>query len=146
MRIDTTKPNRSGIALIIVLLIVMVFGILAGTFAYTMKVETKLARNASHDVELEWLGRSGMELAKYILAQESTGPNAMCDSLRQRWAGGPGDSNSPLAEIPMENFKLGNGAFSVKITDLDRKFNINMANEEILRQALMVLERDGAAR
>ncbi len=138
MRIKIPR-TPAGIALIIVLLMVMVFGILAGAFAYSMKIETKLARNASHDVELEWLGRSGIELAKYILAQESTGPFAMCDSLKQRWAGGPGDTNSSLAEIPMDNFPLGNGSLSVKITDLDRKFNINVANDVILRQALTLI-------
>src|SRR5438093_4939022 len=45
--------GRSGIALIIVLVIIVALGILAGGFAYTMKVETKLARNASFDVEFE---------------------------------------------------------------------------------------------
>ena len=68
--------RQAGIALIITLLIVMVFGILAGGFAYSMKVETKLARNASHNVEAEWLGRSGIELARYILAQEAIGLGA----------------------------------------------------------------------
>lgn len=130
------QPARRGIALIIVLLMVMVLSILAFRFATLMKVETKLARNASHDVEMEWLGRSGIELAKYILANESTGPFAMCDCLKQRWAGGPGESNSPVASIPMENFKLGNGTFSIKIVDCDRKFNINVANEAILNEAL----------
>jgi type II secretory pathway component PulK len=85
-----------------------------------------------------------MELAKYVLSQESTGPFGMCDSLMQRWAGGPGDSNSALAEIPLENFKLGNGTISLKITDLDRKFNINLADEVILRQGLTLIGVDAA--
>jgi type II secretory pathway component PulK len=53
------QPNRtrrhSGIALIIVLLVITVLAILAGGFAYSMKVETQLARNASFDDELFWL-------------------------------------------------------------------------------------------
>ena len=52
-----------------VMLIVVVFAILAGGLAYTMKVETTLARNSSWDMELEWLGRSGIEMAKYVLSQ-----------------------------------------------------------------------------
>ena len=38
-----------------------------------MKVEIKLARNASSEAELEWLGRSGVEDARWILAQQFAG-------------------------------------------------------------------------
>ena len=66
-------PRPAGIALIIVMIIVVVFAILAGGLSYSMKVETKLARNSSWDTELEWIGRSGIELAKYVLAQPGQG-------------------------------------------------------------------------
>jgi hypothetical protein len=141
MKIPRSSP-ASGIALIIVLIVIMVLGILAGGFAYSMKVETKLARNASHDVEMEWLGRSGIELAKYVLASDATGPFAMCDCLNQRWAGGVGDTNSALADIPLDNFPLGRGSIGIKIIDLDRKFNINLADDVILRQALILIGVD----
>src|SRR4051794_29680073 len=72
-----SRANRqSGIALIIVMLMTVVLMILAGGFAYTMKVETKLARNASVDTDMEWLGRSGLEMARYILAMEGNSPGA----------------------------------------------------------------------
>ncbi|MBN2507871.1 MAG: general secretion pathway protein GspK [Verrucomicrobia bacterium] len=141
----TPRPSpASGIALIIVLIVIMVLGILAGGFAYSMKVETQLARNASHDVEMEWLGRSGIELAKYILATEMNepGPFQGVDCLENRWAGGMGNSNSVLMEIPMDNFPMGRGSFGIKIIDLDRKFNINLADEVILRQALILVGVD----
>ena len=48
MRIHLDQ-RRSGIALIIVMIIVVVFAVLAGGLSYSMKVETKLARNASWD-------------------------------------------------------------------------------------------------
>ena len=50
--------KNSGIALIIVLIVIVVLGILAGGFAYTMKVETTLARHASFSSELDWIGRA----------------------------------------------------------------------------------------
>ncbi|MBI3192749.1 MAG: hypothetical protein HYZ36_08795, partial [Pedosphaera parvula] len=62
-----TSHSRQGIALILVMMVIFVLGILAGGFAYSMKVETKLARNAGDESELEWLGRSGVELARYVL-------------------------------------------------------------------------------
>jgi type II secretory pathway component PulK len=132
-----------GIALIIVMVVMVSLGILAGGFAYSMKVETTLARNANNDAELEWMGRSGIELAKYILSQPRQGG---VDALNQKWAGGTGDTNSPAAEIPMDSFSIGRGTISLKIVDHERKFNINTAprNSEILRQALILVGIDAA--
>ena len=53
------EPREHGIALVIVMISIFVLTILAGGFAYSMKVETRLARNANSETELEWLGRSG---------------------------------------------------------------------------------------
>ena len=114
MRIHPQKRS-AGIALIIVLVVIVALGILAGGFAYTMKVETKLARNASFDVEFEWLARSGIELAKYVLGQNSMGPQGQVDSLNQKWAGGPGSTNDPLGDLPLGNYQLGNATIAVKI-------------------------------
>ena len=138
--------SQSGIALIMVMLIIVVLAALAARFAFTMKVETKLARNASFDAEFEWLGRSGVELARYVIAQEGLVPGGgQVDSLNQKWAGGPGASNSPVAEIPLDNYQLGIGSFSVKIVDCDRKFNINVADEVILRQAMTLIGVDAGS-
>ncbi|MBI3848909.1 MAG: general secretion pathway protein GspK [Verrucomicrobia bacterium] len=140
-------PPQQGIALIIVMVTIFVLAMLAGGFAYSMKVETKLARNAQNEAELEWLGRSGVELARYILAQQMAIPSEPYDSLNQKWAGGPGgfgDTNSILADISLENNELGNGRFSLKIVDQERKFNINAADEMLLRQALILIGVDAA--
>jgi general secretion pathway protein K len=139
-----TLPSKrnSGIALIIVLIVIVVLGILAGGFAYTMKVETTLARHAMFSSDLDWAGRAGVEVSKWILAQSTTGPNGQFDSLKQKWAGGPGETNDILAEIDLKNYPLLapdgsiDGTLSIDIKDLDRKFNINRADEVILDQAL----------
>jgi general secretion pathway protein K len=139
------RRHSDGIALIIVLIVVVVLGILAGGFAYSMRVETMLARNASLDADLEWLGRSGVELAKYVLGEEASGPGGQFDSMMKKWAGGPGDTNSPVAAVSLDHYELGAGSFSVKIVDNDRKFNINVADEVILKQALTLIGVDAAA-
>ena len=112
----TVAPqNQTGIALIIVMISITVLSILAAGFAYSMKVETKLAMNANSETELTWLGLSGVELARYVLAQSLRCPY---DSLNQKWAGGPGsdcETNGSLGGITLENRELGNGKFSVKI-------------------------------
>jgi general secretion pathway protein K len=133
------QPSTRGFALIIVMLVIVVFSGLAAVFAMSMKVEMQLARNIDSESEMEWLGRSGVELARYVLAQQLNCPNEPYDALNQKWAGGPGGNcvtNGPLADISLDQVQLGRGKFSVKIVDLERKVNINFANREIIQQAL----------
>ena len=139
------QRSRSGIALIMVMLIVVVFAVLAGGLAYSMKVETKLARNSTWDTELEWMGRSGIELAKYVLAQPRQAGQPF-DALNQIWAGGTGETNDALDGMSLTDNHLGHGTFSVKITDADRKFNINLAPQapDVMNQALILMGVDGA--
>ena len=49
---------------------ITVLAMLAGGFAYSMKVETRLARNVNSEAQLEWLGRSGVEYCRWILAEQ----------------------------------------------------------------------------
>src|ERR1700751_5740426 len=92
--------SESGIALVIVMISIFVLTILAGGFAYSMKVETRLAHNANSETELEWLGRSGIEKARWILGEQLKIAQEPYDGLDQVWAGGAGGigtSNSALA-------------------------------------------------
>jgi len=140
------RPRPRGIALIIVMVAVFMLAALVGAFTYSMKVETKLARNDSYDTELEWLGRSGVEYCRWILAQQLTCPTPY-DALNQTWAVGQpaGDcgTNGPLASVISE-VHLGQGSFTWKITDCERKFNINslVNSPEVLNQALIIMGVD----
>ncbi len=136
MNLTLRTQSRSGIALIIVMLVIMVLAVLAGGFAYSVKVETTLARNASHDADYEWFGRSGVELARFVVAQSMQIPTEPYDALNQKWAGGPMGTNEALAAVSLTNVTLGAGTFNVKITDCERKVNINAADPIILGQAL----------
>lgn len=139
-----------GIALIVVLIVVVVLGILAGGFAYSMKVETTLARHTMFSSELDWAGRSGVEIAKWVLSQSSAGPAGQFDSLKQKWAGGPGETNDPLSAVDLKNyhFTMLDGkeiaTLSIDIKDMDRKFNVNVADEIILKQALTLIGVDAS--
>lgn len=142
------RPPRQpppGIALIIVMIAVTVLSIMAAAFAFAMKVETKLAQNSNSETELIWLGRSGVEYARYILAQQLAIGNEPYDGLNQVWAGGPGGmgtSNSVLAGLSLKDYRLGDGRFSITIKDLERKFNINVAEQNILEQAMRLVGVD----
>lgn len=142
---STPHQANAGIALIIVMVSITVLSLLAAAFAYSMKVETKLAMNANSESELISLGKSGVALAQWVLAQQMTITQEPYDSLNQKWAGGPGSmmtSNSPLAEVTLDNIKLGHGSFSVKIVDNERKMNINMADRLLLEQAMQLIGVD----
>jgi general secretion pathway protein K len=139
------KKSDSAMALIVVMIAIFVFATLAARFALSMKVETKLAQKADDEQQLLWLGRSGVEYARWILSQSASIPSEPYDSLNQIWAGGPGgpgETNSPLAGISMDNFPVGDGTISIKITDLERKANINTANTEMLQQTLTLMGAD----
>lgn len=134
------SQSRSGIALIMVMMVVTMLAALAAGFAISMKVETKLARNASMDTDLEWLARGGIETAKYVLSLS----NPAVTHLGQAWAGGSLETNEVVQSLVGPEVPLGNGSFRLTIEDLDRKLNINNADEEILRQALIVVGVDAS--
>lgn len=141
------KSSTHGIALIIVMIVITALGILAGGFASAMRIETKLARNSSFENELEWLGRSGVEFARYVLVEHMKVTHEPWDSLNQKWAGGPLGTNEVLELLSLENNRLGPGTFSVKIIDLERKFNINGINDRnafVLDKALSMVGVDPA--
>ena len=102
----TPRHNSDGIALIMVMCAIFVLSALAAGFVLSMKVETRLAQNANSEQQLLWLGRSGVELARYVLMQHPQGEPF--DSLNQKWAGGTGslaESNSVLSSLSTERFR-----------------------------------------
>jgi general secretion pathway protein K len=149
MRIRRRQRNHSGIALIVVMIIILLLGILAGGFAYTMRVELTLARNARLEPDLEWVGRSAVEYARYVLAQQTMIPDEPYDSLNQKWAGGPGSvysmTNEVMAQISLTNNELGDARFSLRIEDMERRFNINVADPNVLQSALSLIGLDPAS-
>lgn len=137
---------QRGIAIVIVMVCVFVLSALAAIFASFMKVEMRLATNSNNEAEMQWLGRSGVELARYVLGQQLMVPNEPYDSLNQKWAGGDCETNDLLADVQLKDVPLGDGKFSVKITDTERKFNINLAlgNDALLQQAMILIGVDAA--
>jgi len=138
------RHQPAGIALLIVMCAIFVLSILAAGLAYSMKVEGTLAQHADTDQRLVWLGRSGAELARWVLVQETT--TQPFDSLNQIWAGGTGsmgETNSPLHGIDLKNYTIGDGTVSLNIIDLDRYANINSpTGAPLITQALTLMGVD----
>jgi general secretion pathway protein K len=145
----TPRHNSDGIALIMVMCAIVVLSILAAAFAYSIKVETRLAQNADSEEQLLWLGTAGVQRACWILSQHP--PGEPYDSLNQKWAGGSGslaESNSVLSSVSLDNYPVGDGTVSIKIIDLERKVNINTAiypaNSQMILQALTLMGVDAS--
>ena len=139
------KAPRQSFALIIALLAVFVLSANVAVLWYSMRVDMKLAGESQYEPNLLWLGQSGVELARYVLAQEAAIPNEPYDALNQIWAGGPGgigESNSVLVGISLDHFPVGDGWVSVKIIDEERKANINTVTPQFLNQALTAMGAD----
>lgn len=129
------------------MLVIVVLAVLAGGLAYSMKVETRLARNSSFDSDMENLGRSGVELARYVLSMHMRIPEqGAYTALNQKWAGGPATTNELLVWIELEGNQLPPGEFSIRMTDMERKFNLSAIRDErysaILQRALEMMGVD----
>jgi hypothetical protein len=145
MKISVRQP-AAGVALLIVMCAIFVLSILAAGLAYTMKVESRLAMTADTNQRLVWVGRSGVELARWVLAQEAT--TQPFDSLNQVWAGGTGsvgETNSALNGFSLNNFPIGDGTVSLKIMDNERFANINSAGTPEITQALTLMGVDAGS-
>jgi general secretion pathway protein K len=144
MNIFTARKTR-GFAVIFVLVAITVLSIMAGLFAFSMKVETRLAANANNDEQLLWIGRAGVDRACWILALEGQVPFT---DKNQIWAGGPGEgpeTNSALNGISLDNFPVGEGTVSLKMTELESKINVNRADAPLLQQVLTTMGVDANA-
>jgi general secretion pathway protein K len=143
MKIYLQPEKKRAFAVVAALVAVVVLTLLAGAFAYSMKVETRLAANANNDEQMLWLGRAGVELSCWVLSQETKQPY---DSLNEIWAGGSGtgpETNSPLMGLSLTDYPVGSpnpvGTVSLKIIDLERKININSAPAPLLQQVFTTM-------
>jgi general secretion pathway protein K len=119
------KKSRGGFALILVMLTIITLTALVGSLAVSMNTEVRLARNSDYDVELEWMGRSGIELAEFALANKCASQKNI-DALNQFWAGGTAPCSNDIPQISLKDVQMGQGKFSVTITDMERKWSINL--------------------
>jgi general secretion pathway protein K len=127
--------------LVLVMLTIIVLSAIVGSLAISMSTEIRLARNTDYDAQMEWMGRSGIELARYALANKCPEQKSI-DALNQFWAGGTSPCSNDVENIPLRNVPLGPGTISVTITDMERKWDINLVanprnpQKEILQKAL----------
>ena len=121
--------HQRGVALLIVMLLIFAMAVIVTAFAYTMKVEGRLATRTQSESETDWMGRSGVEMAKWVLSLSRQIPGEQTyDGLNQFWAGGVGPTNiadNPFEGVSLKDVPLGDGTISIEISDAERYLNIN---------------------
>lgn len=122
-------PGQRAVALLMVMLLIFAMAVIVTAFAYTMKIEGRLATRTQSESETEWMGRSGVEMAKWVLSLSRQIPGEQTyDGLNQFWAGGQGMTNvadNPFEGVSLQDVPLGDGTISIEIVDAERHLNIN---------------------
>ena len=144
-RLQGATGRQRGVALLMVMLLIFAMAVIVTAFAYTMKVEGRLATRTQSESEMEWMGRSGIEMAKWVLSLSRQIPGEQTyDGLNQFWAGGVGPTNiadNPFEGVSLKDIALGDGTISIEIVDAERYLNINSIatrNPQLLELILQI--------
>ena len=116
VRGQPTSPQR-GMVLVIVLWIVTLLAVMAGGFAYSMRVETRLATTAVERAQARALAEAGMA---YALAWQ------LDPELQKQWPpnGDPHD------------WMFGGGRVRIEVTNASGLVNLNNAGSDLLKALL----------
>ncbi|MBN2053731.1 general secretion pathway protein GspK [bacterium] len=142
--------RQRGVALMMTIWVLVLLGIMAAQFAYSMRLEMEVARNYKDEVQLYYLSLAALELAVaeilspytattlsangevIFVRDQSDLPGGETDEnyYYDMWGQLGGDSAEFINSIShfighRSQFKLNNGILSYTITDEDGKFNIN---------------------
>jgi general secretion pathway protein K len=111
LKILKARQRGSGIALILVVFLLALLIVIVSSFAYSVRVDHRLARNRADDLQVTEIAYAGLELAKAMLRADQA--DNKHDWLGDKWS-------TPLAPVKIEGATL-----TVEIVDEDRKLNIN---------------------
>ncbi|HRY14963.1 MAG: general secretion pathway protein GspK [Candidatus Competibacteraceae bacterium] len=111
-------PSHRGMVLVIVLWIITLLAVMAGSFAYSMRVETRLATSAVERAQARALIEAGVA---YALAWR------LDSQAQQQWP-----ANGDLHE-----WAFGGGRMRVRVEDAAGRISLNNADPRLLRQTLL---------
>ncbi len=115
------KSDKSGVALILVLWIMVILIAIVAEFTFSMRTELNITRNFMEEEESYQLALAGIEQAKLEIL---TAKKPFYVYMNEEGILVFGEENIS----PVRQGKLENGMFSYKIIDEDRKLNINTAS------------------
>ena len=121
-----------GIALVLVISVLAIVGIMAVSFAFTMRLELKAAANYLESIRASYLSQAGITYAQQILKED----NRDIDSFEDKWAAiftggdidndGDGQADSKWLNVQDEEGE-DIGRYAVLVRDETSFLDINMA-------------------
>lgn len=120
------RSRQNGVALVLVLWVITLLAVIAGNFAFSMRGETRIARNLISTAQARALAEAGLQRAWFELMKPPT------DSLR--WQ----------ANGVSHEFEFGGGVVRVTIEDESGKIDLNTASEALLKGLLLSAGLDEA--
>ncbi|MDI6784750.1 MAG: type II secretion system protein GspK, partial [bacterium] len=129
--------NQDGVVLIITLWILLILSTIALGFAFELHLESRLARYQLDSHTAAYLAQAGInramvELKNDLLLDRKARPQII-DSLGENWA------NNENTDEYYTDIELGEGKYSVTVTDEYSKININYMTREMLITLLTVM-------
>jgi type II secretory pathway component PulK len=140
----TKKPNRKRRAAILVmtLWITVILGMISSSLLYDVYLEMKITKFHRDDFEAMTLARAGLARAIVDLQNDKIldlkGRNQPVDAMGDVWADFEDEENK--INIPMGNRE--DGKYTVWIEDESSRFNLNMADKNLLKMVFLELEYD----
>lgn len=106
--------RQSGVALILVLVVIALLAVLIIEFNYLSRVETRIVGNWENERRAYFLAKGGVNFAVYLLKMDDVGE----DNLLEDWA-------KAIPPIPVDD-----GVIKLEISDEDGRINVNKLIEK----------------
>ncbi|MBZ4193684.1 MAG: general secretion pathway protein GspK [Candidatus Contendobacter sp.] len=117
MGLRQPRADQPGMALVIVLWITALLAVMAGSFAYSMRIETRLAASMVERVQAQELAEAGVA---YALAWQ------LDPEARKQW---PPNGDERV-------WSFGAGQLRIQVVDASGLINLNTADAELLKKLL----------
>ncbi len=124
MRSPSPSDTQAGFALVIVLWAGVLLSVIAASFAFSMRIETRLAGNLVERVRAEAIADAGIRRGIVALLAGPAGP---------RWI-----ADGRLYELP-----FGDGSMQIRLLSENGKIDLNGAPEALIRGLLRSLAESG---
>ncbi len=121
------KCRRDGVALIVTLWVILVLSLLVAGFAFSTHVELQVASYNRKSMKADALARSGLEVAGWLLISDSREGGRGVVARNQGWV-----TNT----VMLVDHQLGEGSYTVRITDEESKIPVNTARESQLKRLM----------
>ena len=126
------KVNDKGIALVFVLWILVILGVIAGQFCYSMRNEVKAAGLIKDESQAYYIAKAGIYTALEKFFNDTIGNVPNEENAEQSWR--------VEADIPAQSF--GSGNYKIRISNESGRVNVNYADRDMLK---MLFSSLGAA-